>query len=366
MGGGGGIRGDASAIGGGAATVPTVPRVPPRVPRVPGCSDGREAAGARPLATSSSAAATAARRDRASKLPPPPGALGPPVLAVTTPTQPSRELEGVEPRASAARATIPARRPIWDGFSTPGKSSRVDGAVDPLGGGSRASQEPAHRGDDLVLLRPVGLRASKLGEEGRVPLLRRLLRPRDVRPAVLLGRLADDVCVPRAWPGRVRAARGPWRGRRGCSVRHRRARLSSRPPRRARGHLRVELRPRALLGILRCFSPLLRRGRSPRDDGAFFFGNLGTGAFIGIPGMRSGSSNTGRPAAGADAYTFDRCFGAMPASRRPIQTVETPMSFGPPDRWTTPRASPSSNTRDPDSFARAAHTARRIDRDAAS
>ena len=51
-------------------------------------------------------------------------------------------------------------------------------------------------------------------------------------------------------------------------------------------------------------------GARRADDGAFF-GNLGTGAFIGIPGMRSGSSNTGRPAAGADAYTFDRCFGAI-------------------------------------------------------
>ena len=46
-----------------------------------------------------------------------------------------------------------------------------------------------------------------------------------------------------------------------------------------------------------------------RADAVAFLGNLGTGAFIGIPGMRSGSSNTGRPA--MTGAGFGRCFGAM-------------------------------------------------------
>ena len=287
-----------------------------RVPTPRGDGDGGTdaidavGAGTLPFEMSSSAAATLASCVLASKLPPPPGAFGPTVFAVTVPLAAfSRARRRRTSRIKSSRDDPNATTDSSDALLTPGKSSRSTAA------------------SIIVLVAPARVNSRRIAAmilscSALSACARRNLASNGAARSsgVSSGawafasdiRFSLDESITRA----VLAC--PWRGSRA-------ARPLARTPRMLRAAstsadfiasacasrdvTSASSLARALASAASSAFFLSAAVGGRRADAVAFFGNLGTGAFIGIPGMRSGSSNTGRPA--MTGAGFGRCFGAI-------------------------------------------------------
>ena len=287
-----------------------------RVPTPRGDGDGGTdaidavGAGTLPFEMSSSAAATLASCVLASKLPPPPGAFGPTVFAVTVPLAAfSRARRRRTSRIKSSRDDPNATTDSSDALLTPGKSSRSTAA------------------SIIVLVAPARVNSRRIAAmilscSALSACARRNLASNGAARSsgVSSGAWAFASDIRFSLDGSIARAvlACPWRGSRA-------ARPLARTPRMLRAAsasadfiasacasrdvTSASSLARALASAASSVFFLSAAVGGRRADAVAFLGNLGTGAFIGIPGMRSGSSNTGRPA--MTGAGFGRCFGAI-------------------------------------------------------